>query len=397
MALAAGCGSGAPPERIVLIVVDTLRRDRLSPYGGALPTPHVQALADRGQVFTHVLASFHQTSMSMGALFTGRTPSLESDVPGEALPWNGRSWCGLARFGDAGSACVPAGLETLAERLRGAGYWTIGVASNDLLYDPAGYSAGFDDWVELGREARDSTRPALVRWPAVNRAAEAALARRPRDRFFLYVHYMDVHNYYLDREPYDATVARVDRALGELLAALDEAGLRDGALVVLTSDHGEHLDEERPAHSSRRHIGNPSFQEVLRIPLVIAPPVAADPEGFLRSEDLHHLIARAAGVPSEPGRGVPPAELFVSEQRFRTFIDGRWKLILQRGGLRHHLFDLERDPGEQHDLSRSDPETVRRLYDRVVEVSAGLSGGAVDGALSAEDRRRLEALGYLEE
>ena len=49
--LALGCGPDQPPERIVLIVVDTLRRDHLSPYGSELATPNVKRLAETGQVF----------------------------------------------------------------------------------------------------------------------------------------------------------------------------------------------------------------------------------------------------------------------------------------------------------------------------------------------------------
>ena len=40
-------------------------------------------------------------------------------------------------------------MPTLAEALRDAGYWTIGVASNQFLYEPSGFSRGFDDWVEV--------------------------------------------------------------------------------------------------------------------------------------------------------------------------------------------------------------------------------------------------------
>ena len=72
----------AAPERIILIVADTLRRDHLSPYGSELETPAVARLARRGQVFTNAVSSFHQTTMSMAALFTGRTPS---------DPWTTRS------------------------------------------------------------------------------------------------------------------------------------------------------------------------------------------------------------------------------------------------------------------------------------------------------------------
>ena len=127
------CARPGPPARILLVVVDTLRAESLALYGGSTVTPQLAALAQRGQLFRQARAAFHQTSASMAALFTGRTPSIESPDPSRTLHWNGTTWCGLARFAAEPSRgeCVPASLDTLAERLGRAGYWTIGVASND--------------------------------------------------------------------------------------------------------------------------------------------------------------------------------------------------------------------------------------------------------------------------
>src|SRR6185295_18205944 len=110
-----------PPARIVLVVIDTLRRDRVSAYGGRVPTPNIDAFAAHGTVYRHAVGAFHQTTMSMAALFTGRTPSLEGTA-GQAVPWTGRTWCGLSRFAarEGDDACVPASLPTLAEAMRGA-------------------------------------------------------------------------------------------------------------------------------------------------------------------------------------------------------------------------------------------------------------------------------------
>jgi len=107
LALAAGltaCGGeradappSARPERIVLLVVDTLRRDHVGAYGGRVATPNMDRLAERGQRFPDAWSSFHQTTMSMASLFTGRTPSLEQSGQRERVAWTGRTWCGLLR------------------------------------------------------------------------------------------------------------------------------------------------------------------------------------------------------------------------------------------------------------------------------------------------------------
>ncbi len=92
----------------------------------------------------------------MGALFTGRTPAVEAG-DGPAQPWTSQTWCGLARFASPGEErCVPGALETLAESLSGLGYETLGVTSNLLLYEPAGFARGLDVWEEA---AHPATRP----------------------------------------------------------------------------------------------------------------------------------------------------------------------------------------------------------------------------------------------
>jgi len=404
------CGDPPPPERIVLIVIDTLRRDFLSCYADApLPTPHIDALARRGRAYESVSAAYHQTSMSMAALFTGRTPSIERPEGGPPLPWTGQTWCGMARFAAPGEGlCIPTGLTTLAERLRGAGYWTIGVMSNPMLFEPSGFGRGFDDRSEVGRRPPEVGPLARYRveeawrertWRHVDRAAREALARRPRDRFFLYVHYMDVHDWGYRDGPYAQSVAIVDTAVGALLSELDAAGLLEDAVVILTSDHGEHLGETHPPDPSRvmrSHQGNPSYQELLHVPLIVAPESRIRERDLLRTQDLHAEILRIANL-SAPSPDLADGELFVGEQRFLTYRRGRFKSSFERRGGREILFDLLEDPREQHDLAGSRPDLLEEHRRQVVELQRRLGGAARGGdTLSDDDRSRLDALGYLE-
>jgi arylsulfatase A-like enzyme len=400
-----GCGRGSgAPERIVLIVVDTLRADRLSPYGGDVETPHIQALADRGQVFTHFVASFHQTSMSMASLFTGRTPSLETGVAGEALDWTGRNWCGFRRLRDGDEdTCVPQRLSTLAEGLRDAGYWTAAVATNAYLFRPYGYDQGFDRWVEVGERPTDAGALLYVngqtrRGEIANAAAAELLARRPSNHFFLYVHYMDVHDYKQLGVSYAEGVRRADRAVGHLLALLRRHGLAEGTLVILASDHGERLGERHLVEGSSSHLGNPSFEELLRLPLIVAPPLpGVDPGRTLRSDDLHRLIRRVAGAADPPPADLDQGELFLSEQEWQTYRRGRWKSFRRRDTGELFLVDLDADPGERSDVARQHPEISAEHARRLDALTRGLGAGRVaPSSLTSEDERRLRSLGYLE-
>ncbi|MDH3214128.1 MAG: sulfatase, partial [Myxococcales bacterium] len=394
-----------PPARIVLIVVDTLRRDFVSVYGGAQATPNIDALAERGQVFTNAVASFHQTTMSMAALFTGRTPSIETADPSSTLSWNSDTWCGMARFAEAGSdiACIPEAVPTLAERLKEAGYWTIGVASNQFLFEPSGFGRGFDDWIEVGprQEARPRQRPelgALRAWAPVTKAAVAAVNRRPQGRFFLYVHYMDVHDYPFAQVDYPTSIGTVDRAVGVLLNTLEKAKLLEDATVIVTSDHGERFGERHPLRGRPGHYGNPAFQELLRVPLIVAPPVVDDPTAPLRTQDLHDLIQEIAGLRPDRDGELAPGELYVGERRFRTYLDGRWKSTLRRSDGRLFLFDLENDPEEKRNVAEVSPHIAAAHRQRIEEISGGLAirGALPKRELSAHERETLKILGYVE-
>lgn len=404
--------SPGAPERVVLVVIDTLRRDFVSAYGGKRVTPHFDALARRGQLFQNVLASFHQTTMSMAALFTGRTPSVDRGALMPSLPWNSTTWCGMARFRDGPGAdelCIPDALPTLAEELRGAGYWTIGIASNELMFEPSGFGRGFDDWLEIGRGGLGPLRlPLPGTWTTrtgrhVHAAVERALARRPSDRFFLYVHVMDAHDYpwrkaKTRRAAYREAVADADAVLGRLLATLERLELLDGAVVIVTSDHGERLGESHALEGLPGHRGNPSFHEVLEVPLVVAPPVAKDSARLTRSQDLFHLVLSIANVTPTRGDELAPDELLLGERHYRTYLNGRFKSVVRRRDGELHLFDLERDPRERRNVAESHPDVTRRHLERMEELSRGL-GAEPTGVeeLSQRDRARLRALGYLAE
>jgi arylsulfatase A-like enzyme len=188
----------------------------------------------------------------------------------------------------------------------------------------------------------------------------------------------------------------VDGHVGELRTMLDEAGLLEGASVVITADHGEGLSEPYQPKPLPTHMGNPSYQPVLAVPLIVWPRVETDPARFMRSDDTFRLIRQLAGLdPGEPP-DLEDEELLLSEQLFRTYRRGRWKSLFWRGRDRAVLFDLESEAGELRDVAAEHPDEVKAHRERVETLSKRLAGESGVTQPSPEDMERLRALGYAE-
>ncbi len=183
---------------------------------------------------------------------------------------------------------------------------------------------------------------------------------------------------------YDGEVAPMDEALGELLDALRARGRYQNALVVVTADHGEFLGE----HEQMGHIGQMLYEPVRHVPLVVKFPGTDGPRG--RSETAVQLVDVLPTVLAATGAAVPPGlqgealphvthpslaeedidPLLVArygaryDRSTRVLYDGTYKLIRTSRGERM-LFDLARDPAEQHDLAAAEPERAADLQRRL--------------------------------
>jgi arylsulfatase A-like enzyme len=171
---------------------------------------------------------------------------------------------------------------------------------------------------------------------------------------------------------------------------------------MLTSDHGERLGEDHafPGEfpNSLGHYGNPSFEELLRVPLIVAPPVCDDTSRFLRTQDVFYLVQEIAGLAPERAADTDPTELFVGELFYRTYRKDGWKTTLRRHDGRAFLYDLETDPEERNDLSQQKRLLVLSHRMRLNQLTQELRAqSAPQTELSEEDKERLRILGYLED
>jgi arylsulfatase A-like enzyme len=451
-----GCGwpgESAPHEgSVVLVVIDTLRADRMGLYGHGRPTtPELERIAERSVVFDRAYAASSWTLPSIASIFTGLRPRNHGAgrwAGSDNEPKPGFSGVAIAVDGETKrfSSLDPA-VPTLAEALRGAGYATAAIVDNPFLQRAFKMKRGFDHYDQAsggddgGRRARE----------VVDRGLEW-IELGAGDRFFLLLHFYDPHMNYdapapmggrfsdeyaaggdrkrpvrnpgylrrraptLDegtqdfiRAAYDEEVAYVDRELGRLLDRLDEISGAHPPLVVITADHGEELFD----HASFGH-GHTLFEEQLRVPLILISP-AVEPgrvDAPVSIIDIAPTILAAVGVPAPArmdGRSLwatatrrtplPPrpviAERTGDGPDRRAVVDWPYKLIATAGAARPELYDLEADPNERRNLAADASQLVSRLKRHLADTRDSASQGA-PVELNAETERALSQLGYLD-
>ncbi len=422
-------------ERVLVVLCDTLRADRLRAYAPRtrVHAPALEALAREATVFERCVTPANWTKPAVASLFTGRTPARHG-----ALTANDP---------------LPAVLPTLAEALREGGLATAAFVANGFVSGELGFARGFDRFESTFDEAPRNRAAHLL-----EQARRRGLAQG-RGRAFVYVHGIEPHVPYdpeardllrYDPEPYegplagpvpgerleairagtvrlgardrrrlealyDAEVTGFDRALGRFLDALRASGWLDDALVVFVSDHGEELLD----HGSVGH-GHSMQEELLHVPLLVrAPGVPPGRAGGLATlMDLAPTVLTLAGAPAlegadgrslvgELGGGAPAADraAFASQWDVGGTDELKWSarvgdLKLWTVGARElHVHDLASDPRERRALGSA----VAR---RILEAELGAHVGALARAgrararaapLSEPLREHLRALGYVAE
>ncbi len=408
-ALLVGCGANGQPPRatapnIVLIVVDTLRADRLGCYGnGRGLTPNIDRAAARGVLFRHAHAQSAWTMPSVVSLLTSRYP-------------HGH---GVVSYG----AVIRDREITLPGVLHEHGYATGAFVANALL---GGLRGKFEVFSEPGSALSRAWELGLdaIRW--------RRLIQRSSRPIFLYLHYMEPHPPYgetaklrdlvgsraapdlpplsramlLSRtvplssdamaallDTYDAEVAEADEQIGSLLDALRIEHVLDHAIVVITADHGEEFSD----HGSMGH-GHTLYEELIHVPLVMTlsgrtRPVAIDEPMSLI--DVAPTLLELAGITVPPSFEGHSLASRITEDGIVDRLRGsvaRW--LGEPGTIFSELIDREGDAsrtlravirGAQKAVTRGD--AVPTFYDLATD-----PGEHASAALSSHDRDRLERL-----
>jgi arylsulfatase A-like enzyme/Flp pilus assembly protein TadD len=406
--LLAGCSHAPPPAsvpapNVLLITIDTLRADRVSPS----LTPAFESVAARGARFTTARSAVPLTLPSHASIMTGELP------PGNGVRLNGATLAG--------------GHSTLARLFREAGYRTGAFVGAYVLNRRYGLADGFDTYddrvvrdpsgsARLEAERRgDAVVDATLPWLAASTADQASAAP-----FFAWIHLYDPHApydppaAYLEKaggRAYEGEIAFADAQVARVLDWLKASGRLDSTIVAIAGDHGEGLGD----HGEQTH-GMLLFDSTLRVPLAMAgpgisPQTIAEPVTIIQIAAT--LLALANRPPSESmaeafplsglprvartGRG-PRPDLYAETQYpavagwhpLVALVDGHMKLIVSSGV---ELYDVGADPDERHDAGPAHAVLVAALRRRAGDLSARTAPSAVPSAGDASER--LRALGYV--
>jgi arylsulfatase A-like enzyme len=383
-------------KNVILFTIDTLRRDVFSCYGGdGGLTPFLDALTPKANLFTqaHSIAPFTQASFP-GLL----TSSYPFDFPKSQKLATGRT--------------------LISEALKSKGITTTAFHSNPYLSGFFGWNRGWDRFYDSMQDDVDDMSP-YIKGDVLNGKVERWLEGHVRGEeyrpFFLWVHYMDVHEPYVPEEQYltqvdpsislskqemfrlfqevilkrDASdpktvellhqlyrahVLEVDGYARELFGILERHRVLGDSTVIVTTDHGEEFGE----HGGLSHDGK-FYAELVHVPLlVVNPPEAAgtrcdtlisgldipptvmnlfglEPHGNFQGQPLYPLSGYQESGCYGEAIGKLSHKVKETDRPAFYYRQGAMKIMYRLEEDRWELYDLEADPAEQHNIIAESP------------------------------------------
>lgn len=431
--------SGHQPWNVVLVSIDTLRADRLGAYGyERAVSPHLDELAEEAVVFENAYVAAPWTLPSHMSLFTSLYPTQHGVMHetrtlrkgirtlAESLASHGYRTAGFTGGGGvAGRYGFDRGFESYVESYSGfkkspdQGWrfehlqedmfrWIDTTADEPFFLFVHTYDVhepflahedlqvldpGYDGPLVPLHDHDAFSASVLKGLVEDDPAADATITR------FLYEVLNEGHFSPSDADKrhlvalYDNEVAYVDRGMGSLFQKLEEDGLLERTLVVVTSDHGEELFER-----GRVQHGETLYEEILRVPLLMWIPGYAGGRSskLVSNVDIAPTILDLLQLPPEPqfcgNRLFPLARpghsaVVAEDMEAASLRTEKHKLVFGEDGA-IELYAIDRDPAELHDISEEQPERVSEL----LTDAFGLLGRV---ELDEEHIEQLRAMGYL--
>lgn len=425
---------------VVIISIDSLRRDHLSCYGyHRNTTPNINWLAQNGVIFKNAFSNSAWTAPGHMSLLTGRLPSNH----------------GLIYNPDPG--CIRDDIFTLGSILQNEGYLTRGFHGAGYLREKFGFHRGFHQYTTRGNNFEDNIIQCL-KW----------LEKAKKFRFMLFLHGFNCHspfnpppefdvyfreykgNYSVKKlyqefklpanqddiehiiAKYDATILGADFVLGKIFNKLKELKILTRTIVVIVSDHGDGLGE----HESFGHLTQ-LYNEVISIPMIIYGagifPAGKQIDELVSLIDIAPTITDALQVKREyqfDGQSLLPlingqsfvdrvvfAETAITQKSIaerkktgfpkrylfpilRCMVTKKWKLIIDNNDKPFELYNMIDDKGEEVNLVETHSEVAERLLKQFFEQGPSKKAQELlppkgnKGDFDENLKQQLQALGY---
>lgn len=414
------CRSPAARTNFVFILADDFGWRDLACYGNRyFATPNIDRLAREGARFTNAYAACPVCSPTRASILTGRYPvrtGVTDWIPGR--PSDDKGPVTTPRT----STELKLGETTIAERLKPVGYRSASVGKWHL--GNRGFwptDQGFDENIGGNQSGSPPRSPKPYFGPfelpnlkaaegeflteKLTQAAVGFIGRNKTNPFFLYLPHYTVHIPLGARDTdvarhtdkaqgrydpvYAAMVESLDQCVGQVLAAIDAAGLADRTMVIFFSDNGglqyegqakKPVTDNSPLRAGKGHL----YEGGIREPLIIRHPGVLNPGTVIdtpvSSIDFLPTMCDAAGLrtgdvdgvslmPLLRGSELKPRPLFWHYPHYSNqggepgsaIREGDWKLIEFHEDGRRELFNLRTDLSEKHNLVLREPALASRL------------------------------------
>jgi len=427
-------------SNVVLITIDALRPDHLSCYGyGRNTSPNIDAFAKDGVLFTQAISQASVTIVSLASFVTAVYPTRHRIIT-QHLDYDRDFF-----------------YPTIMEILKRQGYEVATFFAHPLLNKIKWIKRGVDFHFQTKYYKGDSHQMNSYSATDLTNAALNWVLKKPKNKFFIWMHYIAPHTPYLPPPPYDrlyvndeyynphktagfvdnlegrggippdaaiesisevdyyiaqydGEIKYADRQIGRFIKKLKELKLYENTLIIISADHGESLGEHNVYFEHAAGL----YDESIKIPLIVKLPQ----EKFrgkiinrqVRAVDIMPSILDILNVkvsenidgeslyPLITGRGVYKSQYSFSKTAAMNSIrTEEWKLIYYEDNNSYELFNLKEDPQRLTNLYDDEGKIAQMLSSEMEEIASipsDIKRGTED--IDKKAKEVMRSLGYVQ-